>query len=159
MDTVKDYFIWLADAEFSGGSMNGPTFIETLESLSAEEASSTDTYEGYTAWGVTLHTLYFKYKVGLALGAKMPEYTYDDSAWPSTPDGPDEAKYKAMIEDFKGFHRGVVDAFTAASEDRLAEEMPGWKMPIGKAFAWLVAHDTNHYTQIRNMGLASLKSK
>lgn len=157
MDETRDYLIWLADAEFAGPSMNGPSLVETLRSLSAEEAASTDTYEGYTAWGVALHVLFFKYKIGAQLGASLPAYTYDESGWPSLPDEKNEANYKAMIDDLEAFHRPTVEAFKAATSEKLEERFAPMKTSLGNAFAWLVAHDANHNAQIRNMGLPSLK--
>lgn len=159
MNPSCEYLAWLGDTEFAGKSMNGPSLIETLRSITAEEATSTDTYEGYTAWGVALHVLYFKYKVGQALGAAMPEYTYDENGWPSLPSNTDQQSYEAMIDELVAFHDPIMNAFRNASDEKLAEPMPGWKMPIGNAFAWVVSHDTNHNTQIRNMGLASLKER
>lgn len=151
--------IWLADSEFAGPSYNGPSLIETLRSISAEEAVSTDTYEGYSAWGVALHVLNLKYKIGTQLGADLPEYNYEDKGWPALPAKPDQDSYEAMISDLIAFHDPIVAAFRDATPEKLEEPMPGWKIPLGSAFAWLVAHDTNHNTQIRNMGLPSLKEK
>lgn len=159
MDMPRDYLIWLAETEFGGGSYNGPSLIETLRALSAEEAASTNTYEGYSAWGVALHVLALKYQVGKELGATFPEYRYEAGGWPSLPENPDEASYQQMIADLEIFHAALMDAFKTASAEKLAEPMPGWKIPLGSAFAWLVSHDTNHYAQIRNMGLPTLKQK
>ena len=157
MDMSRDYMIWLAETEFGGGSFNGPSLIETLRALSAEEAVSTDTYEGYSAWGVALHVLYFKYKIGKELGAELPEYAHDENGWPSLPGDTGEESYRAMIRELEAFHKAVMDAFREAPAEKLEAPMPGWKVSIGRAFAWLVSHDTNHNTQIRNMGLPSLK--
>ena len=150
---------WLAETEFAGRSFNGPSLIETLRSLSVEEALSTDTYEGYSAWGVALHVLYFKYKIGKELGARLPEYVYQENGWPKLPDRTDGKSYAAMIDELQAFHNAVMDAYRDATDEMLAAEMPGWKVPLGNAFAWLVSHDTNHNTQIRNMGLPSLRQK
>jgi uncharacterized damage-inducible protein DinB len=151
--------VWIADGEFRGPSFNGPSLIETLRSLSAEEAASTETYEGYSAWGVALHVLYYKYRLGKVLGAEMPAYRYDENGWPSLPDTPDDDAYEAMIRDLEAFHDAVRGTFKTADSDKLEEPMPSWKVSLGKSFAWLVAHDANHNAQIRNMGLASLKQK
>lgn len=151
--------IWLADAEFAGPSMNGPSLVETLRSLSAQEAASTDTYEGYSAWGVALHVLFFKYKIGGQLGANLPAYDHDENGWPSLPDDLGEANYKAMIDELEAFHRPTVAAFKAAGSEKLEERFAPMKTSLGNAFAWLVAHDANHNAQIRNMGLPSLKEK
>lgn len=149
--------VWLADTEFGGRSFNGPSLIETLRSISAQEAVSTGTYEGYSAWGVSLHVLYFKYLIGKELGAALPAYRYEEKGWPALPADLGEESYASMIAELEAFHGATMDAFKAAPAERLAKPMPGWKVPLGQAFAWLVSHDTNHNTQIRNMGLPSLR--
>jgi hypothetical protein len=159
MDSSRKYLAWVGKTEFEGKSLNGPSLIETLQSLSVEEATSTDTYEGYTAWGVALHVLYFKYKVAAALGADLPAYQYEESAWPAIPEQPSQDAYEAMIDDLKRFHHSGMTAFESVDAAKLAKPMPGWKVSIGEAFAWVVSHDTNHNTQIRNMGLPSLKQR
>lgn len=159
MNASREYLVWLGETEFAGKSMNGPSLIETLRSLSAEEATSTDTYEGYSAWGVALHVLFFKYKLGQALGASMPAYKYEENGWPSIPNDTSQESYEAMINELVAFHDSVMAAVRSAPDEKLAEPMPGWKMPIGKALAWVISHDTNHNTQIRNMGLESLKEQ
>jgi hypothetical protein len=153
----RDYLAWLADAEFTGGSFNGPALLETLKSLTAEEALSTDTYEAYSAWGVVLHVLYYKYLVGRELGASFPAYDHEETNWPSLPDDAGPSTYESMIEELVTFHEALMTAFRDASPDALEAPMPGWDTSLGRAFAWLVAHDTNHNTQIRNMGLPSLR--
>ena len=159
MDIPRDYLVWIADTEFKGKSFNGPSLVETLRSLSAEEATSTETYEGYSAWAVALHVLYFKYMIGKELGATLPAYGYEENGWPALPEDRSQAAYEAMIGELEAFHAAVMDAFGKASVEKLESPMPGWKIPLGNAFAWLAAHDTNHNTQIRNMGLASLKER
>ncbi|MFW5689272.1 MAG: DinB family protein [Spirochaetota bacterium] len=159
MDQSRNYLIWLADTEFGGGSFNGPALMETLRALSLDEARSTDTYEGYSAWAVALHVLYFKYKIGAELGAVLPEYRHDENGWPALPESPDAAAWSELLDELEAFHAPTVDAFRNASAEKLEQPMPGWKVPLGTAFAWLVSHDTNHNTQIRNMGLASLKQR
>jgi len=51
----------LADREFRGRSFNGNSLMETVRSLSAAEAASTDSYEGYPAWSVLAHCVYYKF--------------------------------------------------------------------------------------------------
>jgi len=159
MNDARDYLVWLGETEFAGGSYNGPALMETLRSLPLEEALSTDTYEGYSAWGVALHVIYLKYAVGKELGANMPEYNYEENGWPALPENPDKAAWDKLLADLEAIHNAGMAAFKSAPIEKLEEPMPGWKTSKGNAFAWVVSHDTNHNTQIRNMGLPSLKQK
>ena len=147
----------LSNQECLGGSFNGPALLETLRSLSPEEAASTDTYEGYSAWSVALHVLYFKHMIGEALGAKLPAYGYEKTDFPAVPVNPDKAAWQKVIADNETVHKAFAEALGAATDDQLEATYAPWKVPLGAAVAWIVSHDTNHNTQIRNMGLPSLR--
>ena len=157
MNTAKKIMVDLSNQECLGGSLNGPSLIETLRSLSPEEAASTDTYEGYSAWSVALHALYFKHMIGEALGKSLPSYDYEKTDWPAPPDAVTQAAWDKVISDSEAIHKAFIDAITAASDEQLEATYKPWKMPLGKAVGWVISHDTNHNTQIRNMGLPSLR--
>ena len=63
--------IELSNQECLTGSFNGPALVETLRSLSPAEAASTDTYEGYSAWTVALHVLYYKQMIAREIGGTV----------------------------------------------------------------------------------------
>ena len=149
----------LSNQECVGGSFNGPALLETLRALSPEEAASTETYEGYSAWSVALHVLYYKHMIAEALDAKLPAYEYEKTNFPGIPDSPAVPAWQKVIEDNERTHKGFIDALAAASDDQLEATFAPWKVPLGTAVAWVISHDTNHNTQIRNMGLPSLKER
>ena len=62
-----------------------------------------------------------------------------------------------MIADIEATHKSFIEALASVSDKKLEETYASWKIPYGKAVAWVVCHDTNHNTQIRNMGLPSLR--
>ena len=157
MDIGMRLLIDLANQECLKGSMNGPSLVETLRSLSPEEAASTDTYEGYSACGVALHVLYLKHLVSRELGATLPEYEYEETDFPKLPGELTQAAWDKVIGEIEAAHRGFVDALSASPAESLDGTFEAWKTSKGKAAAWLVAHDTAHNGQIRNMGLPSLK--
>ncbi len=157
MNKSKELLIDLSNRECVSGSLNGPALIETLRSLSPDEAASTDTYEGYSAWSVALHVLRFKHVVADGLGATLPAYEYERADFPKPPADITQAAWDKAIADIEATQRGFVDALAAATDEKLDETFPAWKIPLGRAVAWVVSHDTNHNAQIRNMGLAGLR--
>jgi len=48
MQTSLSLLIWLAESEYNGGSFNGPNLVKTLKSLTMEQVTTAETYEGYT---------------------------------------------------------------------------------------------------------------
>jgi len=69
------------DHDFEGKSWNGPSLMATLDRLSAVEAASTATWEGYSAWAVLLHLAKTKYVVARELGAALPPWPHPEEAW------------------------------------------------------------------------------
>ena len=155
------YFYDYADAEFDGESFNGESLMTTLERLSPEVASDTKTWEGYSAWSVALHLAWFKYFMARSLlgEAAVGAYPFDHDAHGfGHPTRPDSDAWTSLRVYLRKIHRVTATAIRAAGPERLAEEMPEWEMPYGKAIAWYLGHDTCHIAQIRNMGVAGLKN-
>lgn len=149
----------LADAEFDGTSFNGLPMMQTLEGLSAARAASKATWEGYSAWEVVNHNIYFKYFVARSLGvaAPMEPYPYAKVDFAPAPNEPTEEKWRETLAYFRRAHEVCTAALRALTEERLDAEMPEWKVPYRLAIAWLCTHDTYHTAQIRSMGVPGLK--
>ena len=157
MDIGIKLLIDLANQECLSGSFNGPALVETLRLLSPEEAASTETYEGYSAWSVALHVLYFKHLIASELGEVPVTYDYEKADFPKPPDEITQASWDKVIGDIEATHRSFADGLAAATTEKLEATYESWKIPLGKAVAWAISHDSNHNAQIRNMGLPTLK--
>jgi len=154
LDIVLD----VMEAEFRGKSWNGLSLMPTLDRLSAGEAASVATWEGYSAWEIALHCAKCKRIVAAGLGATVPAWPFDDDAWfPASPN-PDDAAWERDRALLRSLHDGCMTALRSFDESRLVEEMAAWKAPWEKVIAWLATHDTFHGAQIRSMGLPSLKT-
>ena len=147
----------ISNQECLTGSLNGPSLLETLRSLSPEEAVSTDTYEGYSAWNIALHVLYFKQLVAVELGASVPDYVYQRADFPSWSGEASREAWDQVIADIEATHKGFIDTLSSVSEETLEREHKAWKMPLRKSIGWVIGHDTCHNAQIRSMGLPSLR--
>jgi hypothetical protein len=159
MTKYLDFTLDDMDAEFSGKPWNGKSLMATLERLSAAEAASGQTWEGYSAWSIALHCAKCKRLVVVDLGVPQALWPYPDALW--FPD-PAETSEEAWVRDralLTEYHEASMKALRAFPESRLGEEMPTWEAPWGKVLAWLATHDAFHGAQIRSMGLPSLKSR
>jgi uncharacterized damage-inducible protein DinB len=161
MDTRLQLLVSLADDEFDGECFNGLSFMKTLEKLGPEAAARTDTYEGYSAWGVALHVAYYKYFIAKSLGvAGMVSYPFDEGTYGfGAPSAVSAEAWKAVRDYLRTAHKKVWDAARKLSPARLDETMPELKIPYARALAWLATHDTFHVAQIRSMGVAGFKEK
>jgi hypothetical protein len=159
MARYLDYTLDNMEAEFSGKSWNGASLLATLDRLSAVEASSMETWEGYSAWEIALHCAKCKRIVAVELGAEVPDWPFPAEPWfPSPPDtsGESWARDKALLV---ACHDAAMKALRAFPDSRLDETMAFWKSPWGKVLAWFGDHDAFHGAQIRSMGLPSLKTR
>ena len=159
MDTGTKYLVELANQECITGSLNGPALLETLRAITASEAAATDTYEGYSAWSIALHTLYFKHQVGLELGATIPKYEHEETDFPPTPSHATDEEWAKVADEIEACHKGFVEALEKATPETLDRRYEAWKMPLGRAITWIISHDIAHNAQIRNMGLPSLREE
>jgi uncharacterized damage-inducible protein DinB len=159
MDKGMTALLDLAEAEFDGHSFNGPPMLKTLESLSAARAASPDTWEGYSAWEVVHHVIYFKYFVTRSLGAAsaLEPYPYPQVDFALAPPDATEEQWEQTLAYLTRVHRACMAAIRGLPDERLDAEMPEWKVPYRRAIAWLCAHDTYHTAQIRSMGVPGLK--
>jgi hypothetical protein len=160
MNDTSLYLFDYADAEFDGDSFNGDSLLKTLAGLTPEVAADTRTWEGYSAWSVALHLAWYKYFIGRSLAgeAAVGAYPYEhDKHGFGKPAEVSAAAWVAVREYLVKIHRITATAIRSASPEKLAETMPEWETPYGKAIAWYLGHDTCHIAQIRNMGVPGLK--
>lgn len=160
MSNYLDYALDAMETEFRGKSWNGLSLMATLDKLSAAEAASAATWEGYSAWAIALHCAKCKRIVAEGLGAKFAApWPFPDELWfPAPPAATDEAwaRDKATLV---AAHDAAIGALRNVDERKLDQIMPFWKAPWGKVIAWLSSHDSFHGAQIRSMGLPTLKVK
>lgn len=149
----------MADREFDGDSLNGPSLMRTFDSLDAEEAASVRTYEGYSAWETALHCAYYKYLIarGLGGGSELEPYPFEKGNFPPLPRPAGAAEWGSTRDFLRLAHASCMSAVRAASPERLDGVFASWEMSFGHAVSWLCTHDIYHNAQIRSMGLASLR--
>ncbi len=159
MITLLKPFFDIIDREFNGESWNGLSLMGTLDKLSAAEAASSKTWEGYSAWSIGIHCAKCKYAVAKDLGASVPQWPFPGEEWFTIPvDISEEAWAKDKLF-FNAMHESCMKALRALTETGLEETMPSWKAKYGDVVAYLCSHDSFHGSQIRSMGLPSFQVK
>ncbi len=157
MISLLEPFFDVINAEFNGKSWNGTSLMATLEKLSASEALSIKTWEGYSAWSIAIHCAKCKHIVAKDLGEPVAKWAFAEDEWfPAPIDTSDEAwvKDKAL---FITIHESCMKAIRSLTETGLQDIMPSWKAKYSEVIAFLCTHDSFHGAQIRSMGLPSLK--
>lgn len=148
----------LADREFRGRSFNGNSLMETVRGLSAVEAASTDSYEGYSAWTVLAHCVYYKYYLLRFMGCSAPlePYPWREDSFPGISDRGEGAWEAAMAYAVK-VHESFIALLGEMDREGLGRTLPAWDCTVKDAVVWLASHDAVHNGQIRNMGIAKLR--
>jgi uncharacterized damage-inducible protein DinB len=170
MDHPKDFLVWAimqAQREFDGHAFNGSSLMETFRSLDAQDAASTDTWEGYSAWSVANHVCYYKYFMIKAIdaaqgshhAAALEPWTGPENAETPAPENANEIRWAGMLGLLEATHQTVMDVIRHVDTNLLGKILPSWNVPFGEAIAWLLNHDSYHAAQIRSMGIPALRDK
>ena len=156
METSLSLFVWLTEAEYNGGSFNGPNLVKTLRSLTMEQVMTEETYEGYSVWGIVLHLMHWKHFIARVLGdLTLDDFAFEGENWPALPEDRTEDAWLQTLAGQDEIHTAYIAALSAFPAERLGEAME-WGCSFGEAIAWMTTHDTYHIAQIRNMGLKGL---
>lgn len=157
MSRAVGLLIEMMNAEFDGDCFNGPPLMQTLQALTLEQALDTETYEGYSAWGIVLHLAYWKDAIARGLGgAELAPFPYEASNWPALPEEATAEGWRELLEVLAVTHRELVAAIASYTDEALEARDPEWNVRYGKVISWIATHDTYHTAQIRNMGLRGL---
>jgi uncharacterized damage-inducible protein DinB len=151
-----DWIIRMANQEFRGKSLNFTSLMETCRALGAEEAASTDTYEGYSAWDNLVHCLFFKWDLLKILQKEGPvsPYPWAEGSFPPIEDT-SPAAWDASLEYAEKLHDHLMRVLAELPQEAYEETHPRLKVSLKDSMLFLANHDTYHTAQIRNMGLPS----
>lgn len=153
MNSDLTLIIDITEREYRGMSFNAPPLRTMLNKLTLEEVTSTDTYEGYSVWGIVLHLAYWKYWLAGFLGAQaLPPFPYEQKNWPALPAECTEQAWRTLLADMDAIHAAYIETLRVFPAERLSE-VTEWKYSYGDVITWMSTHDTYHIAQIRNMGL------
>lgn len=159
MNNTLEYFFSMADADFSGKPYNGPSLMNTLLSLSFADVKSHNTYECYSVWEVAAHCGYCKYIVAKSTGSveSLLPLPFEKTDFPKMSENAGEAEWKELLAWLTKAHEVCMKNLRAFPEERYTDVMSAWKNEYGNIIAWYISHDAYHASQIRNMGIESLK--
>jgi hypothetical protein len=154
MNSDLRVIIDITEKEYHSGSFNGPSLRTMLDGLTLEEVTSTDTYEGYSVWGIVLHLLNWKYELAAWLDAPgLPDYPYPKANWPALPENPSQEAWNETLAVMDVVHAAYIAALRDLPPGKLEEKMESWGCAWAEGITWMATHDTYHIAQIRNMGL------
>ncbi len=144
----------LTEREYNGMSFNAPPLRKMLDKLTLDEVTSTDTYEGYSVWGIVLHLMNWKYQLAVWLNAPgLPDFPYDKANWPALPEDRSQAAWEQTLTVMDAIHAAYIATLRTLPPGKLEENIEAWGCSWADGIVWMSTHDTYHIAQIRNMGL------
>lgn len=129
-----------------GDAWHGPSVMEALEGITAEQAIKHPLKNAHSVWEITLHiTGWFRIMVQRFRG-ENPEVSRAID-WPEIPDKSEEAWAKA-IDDLKRAHKEYQNAIQDTSESELFVEIPGRGFDLYTLYHGMIQHCLYHAGQI-----------
>ena len=155
MITELKWISYLTEREYTEGSFNGPSFMQTVRTLTVEQAADSDTHDGYTSWSIVLHDAYFKWKVLDFFDPGACDWPYEKTSFPAIPEATAE-NWKRTIRFSDEIHDAYMRLLDELTPQDVEKEIAEWECSVGQALAWIATHDSYHVAQIRNMGVKGL---
>lgn len=159
MDPGITLYLHMLDSAFARDGWHGASLVPTLRKLSLEQLTDSNTYEGYSAWGIALHCAYWKYRarrrlIEIVLAEEAPKHFERSPAdWPDLPVERTGETWKRDFDLLQNEHRLLKDVVARLTVEQLATPSPKTGEPIAGLVYGVAAHDAYHTAQIRNMGL------
>ena len=149
----------MLDSAFAHEGWHGASLVPTLRKLSLEQLTDSNTYDGYTAWGIALHCAYWKYRarrrlIEIVLAEDPPKrFERSPADWPDLPAERTSETWKRDFDLLRSEHQLLKDVVSRLSVAQLATPSPKTSAPMAGFVYGVAAHDAYHTAQIRNMGL------
>ncbi len=131
-----------------GPAWHGPSAMETIETMSAEQARRKSVKDAHSAWELALHMIAWQeYAIRVVDGSK--ESPLEGVAdWPKLPETPNEAAWDTAKRKLEGGMRELRERVMHLDETRLREKVPGRDFPLKVLLHGLVHHHVYHVGQI-----------
>jgi uncharacterized damage-inducible protein DinB len=131
-----------------GPAWHGPSVMELVETLSAEQAKRKAIEDAHSIWEILLHmTAWQEYAIEV-LDGKDAAPLEGEADWPRLPEPPKEAEWDTTKRKFEGGMRELRERIVHLDEAQLRATVPGRNFPLKVLLHGLVHHNLYHGGQI-----------
>jgi len=146
MDEIKRIKSQLRRA-FQGEAWHGPSVMELLRDVTAEQAAAHPIAGAHSIWELTLHiAAWERFVMRRIVEAEALDPT-DEENFPAVVDTSAKA-WTAALEAVNRNHAELLDAVAGLDDERLAEIVPGKPYSIYFMLHGVIQHDLYHAGQI-----------
>jgi len=143
--------VGMLDGAFTGRGWQGTTLTGSLRGVSPARAAWRPGRSRHSIWDLVLHTAYWKYAVRCRLTGIRPAggFSRTPANWPTPPDRPTLAAWRADVRLLKAEHAALRAAVAALPARRLTARSPRGTWRLAEMIYGAAAHDTYHTGQIQ----------
>ncbi len=137
------------NAGFKGEAWHGPSVLELLKGVTAEQAARWRVGNSHTCWEIVLHIVCWKDTARRRISGERYVPT-DEENFPAVTDTSDAA-WKKTLAKLKKSHKLLVDAAEKLSDRQLDKPFPTQRATPYQILHGVVQHDIYHAGQIALM--------
>ncbi len=131
----------------SGDAWHGPSVMELLDGVTAEQAAAHPVPGGHSIWEIVLHIVTWQSLATAALaGAAIPAWPFPED-WPQVPE-PGDSAWRATLSQLENANSALVNTVGALPDARLNEIVPGRDYTVYFMLHGIAQHNLYHAGQI-----------
>lgn len=131
-----------------GPAWHGPSAMETIEAMSAEQARSKPLKNAHSVWELALHMIAWQeYAIRVVDGSQEAPLE-GEADWPKLPDPPTEQAWDIAKRKLEGGMRELRERVMHLDEDRMRARVPGRDFPLKVLLHGIVHHHVYHVGQM-----------
>ncbi|HWO01375.1 MAG TPA: DinB family protein [Blastocatellia bacterium] len=140
---------------FEGEAWHGPSVLELLKDVSAQQAAAHPIAGAHSIWELALHIATWEQFVRRRIVEATALEPTDEENFPTVADTSDAA-WRATIDAIKNSHTALLETVAGLDEARLSEIVPGKPYSVYFMLHGVIQHDLYHAGQIALLKKAAL---
>ncbi len=134
-----------------GPAWHGPSVMELIDAMSAEQARRKPVKDGHSVWEVLLHMIAWQEYALRVLDGGDATALDGEADWPRVPEPPTETAWDTAKRKFEGGMRELRERIIHLDEAQLRTRVQGRDFPLKVLLHGLVHHNVYHCGQIALM--------
>lgn len=139
---------------FRGKAWHGPSVMEVLENVTAEQAAAHPIAGAHSIWEIVLHIRTWERVALRRIEEWTPVEVSDEEDWPAVKETTDHA-WKNALNTLTLNHDALREVITRLDDSRLSEILPGTEYSVYFLLHGVIQHDLYHAGQIALLKKAS----
>ncbi|HKW48524.1 MAG TPA: DinB family protein [Gemmatimonadaceae bacterium] len=131
-----------------GPMWHGPSLFQLLEAVTCEQATVRPAMSVHNIWELVLHIITWVDVPLERLGGSARKDVTTEEDWPTPPNTPSEAAWRATIARLEQRHRALAAAVRDMTDDQLDAIVAGHEYTVREMLHGVVEHGTYHGGQI-----------